>query len=78
MAYFDAQYVDNPEIIFIILITFNNPLKAWFSNIKYFVTIQTRMAQIVNIIFLIKKNGFIGFLKFINIQNQLFITFGTT
>ena len=34
-------------------ITFNNSLKACFSNKTYFVTIQTRPTQIVNSIFIV-------------------------
>jgi hypothetical protein len=59
------------------LITFNNPLKAFFSNKKNSVTILTLTAQIVNIIFLIETQFFIGFLNSIGVQNQFHITFGT-
>ena len=55
--------------MFCIPITFNNPLKACFSNKKYLITIQTRPTQIVISIFLIEKPGFIGFLKLIGVQN---------
>ena len=35
-------------------ITFNNPLKACFSNKKYLITILTRPTQIVKVYFLLK------------------------
>ena len=60
---------------FCIPITFNNPIKACFSNKKYRITIQARLIQIVKIIFLIEKTSFNGFSKIIGPQNQLPITF---
>ena len=53
----------------LIPITFNNPLKACFSNRKFILTIQTRPTQIVIGIFLIEKSGFNGFLKIIGVEN---------
>ena len=47
--------------------TFNNPLKACFSN-KIYITIQTHPTQIVKVYFLMKKQVFSGFLKFIVVQ----------
>ena len=58
-----------------ISITFNNPLKVYFSSKKYLITIQTRPTQIVISIFLIEKPVFNRFLKIIGVQNQLPITF---
>ena len=52
-------------------ITVGNTIKVCFSYKKYPDTIQTRMAQIVNSIFLIEN------LKIIGVQNRLLITFGT-
>ena len=59
------------------LITFNNSLKACFSNETYSVTIQTRPTQIVNSIFIIAHLVFIGLSIIIGVQNQLPIPFGT-
>ena len=54
--------------------SFFNPIKACFFNEKYSFTIQTRITQIVNSIFLIKTS----FLKIIiGVQNQLHISFGS-
>ena len=39
-------------------ISFNNPIKASFSNKKYNDTIQTRTSQIVNSIFRLKNPDF--------------------
>ena len=50
-------------------ITFDNPLKANFSNNKYLITIQTRQTQIVEVYFLL-QTGFNTFLKIIGAQNQ--------
>ena len=36
-------------------ITFNNPLKVYFSNKKYSITTQTRPTQIVKVYFLLKN-----------------------
>ena len=36
-------------------ITFNNPLKVYFSNKTYLITIQTRLTQIVKICFFFKN-----------------------
>ena len=52
-------------------ITFNNPIKACFSNKKYTVVIQTRPTQIMNIIII---NGNLV-LKVISMQNLLPIRF---
>ena len=49
---------------------FNNPLKVYLSNKKYFITIQTPPS-----IFLSEKLVFNGLLKIIGVQNQLPITF---
>ena len=38
-----------------ILITFNNPLKACFSNKRYLITIQICPTQIIRVYFLLKK-----------------------
>ena len=46
-------------------------LKDSFLNKKYFITIQTRPTQIVKVYFLLKNR----FLKIINLQNQLPITY---
>ena len=51
--------------------TFYNPIKAFFSNNRYPVTIQVNTTIIVNSIFLIGKLVAIGFLKTIGVQNQL-------
>ena len=56
-------------------ITFNNPLKAFFLNKKYLITIQTRPTQIVIGIFLNEKPAFNGFVMIICAQNQLPLTF---
>ena len=58
-------------------ITLNNPFKAFCSNKKYTVTIQTRTRQIVNSIFFIDKKVLIELIMFIDIQNQLPIIFVT-
>ena len=57
------------EIIIFVPITFKNPLKAYLSNNKYLITIQTRLKQILISIFLIKKPVFNGFLNIIGLQN---------
>ena len=62
-------------ICFCISVTFNNPLKVYFSSKKYLTTIQTRPTQIVLSIFLIEKTVFNRFLKIIGVQNQLPIPF---
>ena len=40
--------------VFYIKITFNNPSKSVFSNMKYTITTQTRPTQIVKVYFLLK------------------------
>ena len=67
------------NIIFCLPIYFNNPIKANFSNYEYPITMQTRLTQNVNSIFLIEKKYcfFTGFLKIIVEQNQLHITYST-
>ena len=59
------------------LITFNNPIKAYFSGKKYTVSNQRRPTQIENNVFLIEIPFKIGFLKIISVQKQLFISSGT-
>ena len=59
------------------LITFNNPLKAFFSNKKYPITIRIQPAKIVNSIFLIVNPIFNEFKSIIDVKNQLPISFGT-
>ena len=57
--------------IFRISITFNNPLKVCFSNMKYLITIQTRPKPIVKSIFLFEKSISNEFLKvIISVQNH--------
>ena len=60
---------------FCISITFNNPLKVYFSNKKYLITIQTRPTPILKSIFLIENPFFYEILKVIGVQNQVPITF---
>ena len=55
---------------FCIPITFNNPLKVYFSGKKYLITIQTHPTQIIISIFLIEKPVINRFLKIIGVQNQ--------
>ena len=49
--------------MFCITITFNNPLKVYFSNKKYLITIQKCPTQIVKVYFLFNK-----FLKIIDLS----------
>ena len=60
---------------FCIPITFNNSLKACFSNKKYPITIQIRMKQIVKEYFWMKNRFLTDLLKIIGAQNKLTITF---
>ena len=55
--------------------TFNNPLKACFSNKKCHITVQTRKTQIVLSVLVIENRIFNRFLKIFNVQNELPITF---
>ena len=59
------------------LITFNNPIKAYFPGKKYTVLNQRRPTQIENKVFLIEIPFEIGFLKIISVQKLLFISSGT-
>ena len=69
-------FIPKQSYLFCIPITFNNPLKACFSNKKYLITVKTGQAQIVIVhISLIEKPVFNGFLKIIGAQNQLHVTF---
>ena len=64
MEIFNVQkYVSFKYILkyFCLPITFNNPLKACFSNKKYLNTIPTQPTQIILSIFRIKKTGFKDF-----------------
>jgi hypothetical protein len=54
--------------MFCISITFNNPIKVYFSNKKYLITIQTRSTQFIKVCFLLKKKWILKlfFLKIID------------
>ena len=58
-------------------ITFQDHIKACFSNKKYIVSIQTCPTKIGNNWFLIAKQVLMGSLKIIGVQNQLPFSFGT-
>ena len=71
-------YIHIWSIIIFIHLTFNNLLKATFSNKKYPITIQTDPTPNINSIFLINSKPVSNvFLKIIGAQNQLPITFCT-
>ena len=61
---------EGKKIFFCISITFDNPLKVYFSSKKYLIAIQTRPTQIVISIFLIEKPVFNQFLNIIGVQNN--------
>ena len=48
--------------MFCIQITFNNPLKVCFSSMKYPITIQPRLTQILKVYFLLKNQFLTDFL----------------
>ena len=48
----------NQRKLFCIQITFNNPLKAFFSNKIYLITIQIRPTQILKVYFFLKNRNF--------------------
>ena len=50
-------------------IAFNNPIKAYISKEKCFVSIQTRTTQFENNVFLIEKMVLVEFSKVIGVQN---------
>ena len=49
--------------------TFNKLIKAFFSNKKYIVSIQTRTSQILNNTFFIENIVLIIFLKIVGVKN---------
>ena len=65
------------SIIICILLTFNDPIKPFFLDKKYFVPIEKYTTQIVNSKFLIQKLVSGRFLRCIIVQNKLTISFGT-
>ena len=65
--------VEMQKNIVSIIITFNNPLKAYISSKKYLITSKHADTNFGSIF--IEKLGFNGFLKIIGAQNQLPITF---